>query len=298
MIDADSNLISVGMPIRNEARYLRAALDALTSQMGVEMELIISDNASTDDTPLICREYCARYPWISYHRFEENVGAAANFIYVLEQARGKYFMWASGHDLWDRNFLQECSGTLDNAENAVVAFGTTRWIDADGNPYPRVVGWSDTRGLSVVGRYFTVFWGNMNPILGLMRTRNLKSQRMESMAGNDLAVLLGLALEGDFIHAQGASWSRREFRHEASYSQKLARYRSADYALTTSLVGRLFPLARLPLRILGDLFASRLKLGKKLLIASALLPGLLAKYLVDKSRRPVDAGRMVVHSEI
>src|SRR5688572_33353144 len=125
MSNAHLNLISVGMPIRNEARFLRAALDALTAQTGVELELIISDNASTDDTPAICHEYCARFPWISYHRFEENIGAAANFSYVLGQARGKYFMWASGHDLWAPNYLQECGRMLDRFPGAVIAAGNT-----------------------------------------------------------------------------------------------------------------------------------------------------------------------------
>lgn len=277
-------LISVGMPIRNEARFLRAALDSLTRQHGVNLELIISDNASTDDTAAICHEFCARFPWIRYHRFEHNAGAAANFTYVLEQARGKYFMWASGHDLWAENYLRECSGMLERIPGAVLAAGDTTWIDGAGLPHPKASGWNDTRGASLVGRYFTVFWGNMNPIIALIRTAELRAVGIANMTGGDLAMLLALALRGDFVHCSHTSWQRREFRDEASYAHKLKRYASKEFALGGGLLARYFPLARLPLRIFGDLVAADIARVAKLQITLILAPSLLVKYFADRAR--------------
>lgn len=282
--DAAPPLISVGMPIRNEERFLRAALDALTRQTGVKLEIIISDNASTDATPAICQEYCARFPWISYHRFEENAGAAANFTYVLEQARGKYFMWASGHDLWQENYLKECSSMLERFPEAVLAAGETLWIDANDAPHARSSGWNDTRGASRVGRYFTVFWGNMNPIIALIRSAELKAVGIANMAGGDLAMLLALALRGDFIHTCHTSWKRREFRDEASYAQKLKRYGGKEFALGGGFLARVFPLARLPLRIIGDVCRAELGFGSKLQLLLILFPSLLVKYFADRAR--------------
>jgi glycosyltransferase involved in cell wall biosynthesis len=278
-------LISIGMPVRNEGKFLARALDTLVAQAGVNLEIFISDNASTDNTAEICEDYRARHSFIRYHRFEHNVGASANFHHVLHQTKGEYFMWASGHDLWDDNYLAECSRLLNQQPGAVIAFGATHWIDAEGKPFSRETGFSDTRGLSVIARYFTVFWGNMNPIIAMIRARDLKQQDFNDMVGVDLAILLALSLRGDFVHSCHTNWYRREFRKEASYQQKLERYRSADYALSTSFMGRYFPLARLPLRIVSDLYASGLSFGMKLLIMLILLPSFPVKYLVDKSRK-------------
>lgn len=280
-----SMLISIGMPVRNEARFLDAALTALVRQTAVNLEIIISDNASTDATGSICKRYSEQYPFIRYHRFEDNIGAGANFRFVLQEARGAYFMWASGHDVWDSNYLQECSAALQTNPGAMLAFGTTKWIGEDGKPFPRLWGWSDTRGLSVVGRYCTVFWGNMNPILGMIRTRELQQQRFDDMVGVDLAILLGLAMRGDFMHVCSTGWYRREFRKESSYQQKLDRYRSADFALSTSLLARYFPLILLPFRILGDVFSSSLPARQKSQLILILLASLPVKYFADKSRK-------------
>jgi len=88
--------MSIGIPVCNEDRFLEETLRSLLSQDYGNMEIIISDNASTDRTEEICREFSARDMRISYYRFKDNQGAIANFRRVLEVARGKYFMWAAG----------------------------------------------------------------------------------------------------------------------------------------------------------------------------------------------------------
>lgn len=279
-------LVSVGMPVRNEAAFLEAALKSLLAQSAVNLELIISDNASTDDTEALCRHYASLDPRIRYHRFEKNIGASANFRWVLEQAKGDYFMWASGHDLWDSNYLQACSEALEANREAVIAFGTVSWIGADGESYPRSWGWSDTRGLSMLGRYFTVFWGNMNPIIGMIRREELVRHRFDDMVGIDLAILLALSLTGPNLHVWQTGWCRREFRKEVSYEQKLQRYSSADYALATTWLDRYFPFMRLPLRIVRDLFRAPVSVGFKLMILVILLVSMPMKYIVDKAAKP------------
>jgi glycosyltransferase involved in cell wall biosynthesis len=279
-------LISIGMPVRNEERFLRKALDSLLAQTHANFEIIISDNASSDATPEICRDYARRHPErIRFHGSDVNIGASANFSRVLAEARGKYFMWAAGHDVWEENYLEVCIAALDANADAMIAFGTTRWINEHGEPFGLHTGWTDTRGLSRVGRYFTTFWGNMNPILGLMRTDVIQCQKFNDMVGVDLAILLALAMQGDFVHCTNTCWNRREFRHEANYEQKLQRYRSADYALSRSLISRWFPLARLPLRILQDLWAAEASVGTRLLLTMLLAGALPAKYLTDRNRK-------------
>ena len=67
--------VSVGMPVYNGQRDVKAASNAVLVQTFRDFELIISDNASTDATEAICREYVARDPRIRYSRNDENLGS-------------------------------------------------------------------------------------------------------------------------------------------------------------------------------------------------------------------------------
>ena len=100
-----SPTVSIGMPVYNGEKYIREALDSLLAQTFTDFELIISDNASTDDTGVICREYAARDPRVRYVRQSENRGAMANFQPVLDKARDEYFMWAAANNRWDGAWL-------------------------------------------------------------------------------------------------------------------------------------------------------------------------------------------------
>lgn len=90
--------VSIGMPVYNGEKFIREALDSLLAQTFTDFELIISDNASTDGTEAICREYAAKDSRIRYVRQAKNLGPVANFKYVLDEAVGEYFMWAAHDD--------------------------------------------------------------------------------------------------------------------------------------------------------------------------------------------------------
>jgi len=108
---ATSPAVSIGMPVYNGAKFIREALDSLLAQSFRDFELIISDNASTDETQSLCEAYARQDSRISYIRQAKNLGAVPNFLFVLRQSRGTYFMWAAHDDIWAANWLE----TLVNA---------------------------------------------------------------------------------------------------------------------------------------------------------------------------------------
>jgi glycosyltransferase involved in cell wall biosynthesis len=81
-------LVSVGMPVYNGERCIRQALDSVLGQTYENLEVIISDNASTDNTAEICLEYAARDQRIQYHRNPVNLGVIANLPRVFELSSG------------------------------------------------------------------------------------------------------------------------------------------------------------------------------------------------------------------
>lgn len=124
--------VSMGMPVHNGEKYLRAALDSLLAQTFTGFELIISDNASTDGTESICRDYAARDPRIRYSRNHENIGAAPNMTRVFDLAVGEYFKWAAHDDLHAPTFLERCVEILDHDPSVVLSFSKIQHIDSNG----------------------------------------------------------------------------------------------------------------------------------------------------------------------
>jgi glycosyltransferase involved in cell wall biosynthesis len=208
-------LVSIGIPVYNAQRYLREALDSLVAQDYEAIELIISDNASTDETPAICREYAARDPRIRYERAEQNQGAIWNFHRVFELARGQYFMWAAFDDLREPSYVRRCVEALEEHREAVLCCTNVRFIDEAGRvtePDPRMrlthpVG--KTRADRVRALAGANFWVDF---YGLIRREALLTTRLaQPIWGFDVLLLLELCLRGDVVVVPEALFSYRIF---------------------------------------------------------------------------------------
>lgn len=125
--------VSIGMPLYNSEKYLKRSLNSLLDQDFKEYELIISDNASTDSTPEICREYSKKFKQLKINRNKKNLGVRANMRIVLEMAKGEYFMWAADDDLWSSDFISTLYEKLEMHPDAGVAMGAVRMVNEDGS---------------------------------------------------------------------------------------------------------------------------------------------------------------------
>lgn len=113
--------ISIGLPVYNGKNYLGKAIDSILSQTFSDFELIISDNASTDSTEEICREYAKKDSRVHYHRNEKNVGIARNYniTYELSSPSSEYFKWAAHDDVLLPTYLATCVEVLDKDPSVV-----------------------------------------------------------------------------------------------------------------------------------------------------------------------------------
>jgi glycosyltransferase involved in cell wall biosynthesis len=103
----DKPKITIGMPVYNGADTIKRALDSLLAQTFTNFELIISDNGSTDSTSKICLEYEQKDKRIKYIGKKDTIDIVWNFIFLVEQAKTEYFMWASDDDYWDPKFIEK-----------------------------------------------------------------------------------------------------------------------------------------------------------------------------------------------
>jgi len=199
--DGRSPKVTIGMPVYNGARHLARALDSLLAQTFTDFELLIADNASTDRTGDICRDYAQRDPRIRYVRHATNSGAVYNWNFVVEQARGEYFKWASGNDWCAPAMLEQCVRALDANSQVVVVYGRTAYIDDEDNELgvyehdPEVL---DARPSVRFERMCRELRAN-NAQSGLVRRDVLLRTGIErDFPGGDMGLMSELALHGGF----------------------------------------------------------------------------------------------------
>jgi glycosyltransferase involved in cell wall biosynthesis len=125
--------VTIGLPVFNGERFLAEALDAIVTQSFEDFELLISDNASTDSTPEICRDFAARDRRIRVDRLPQNLGASINYNRLVDMARGRFFKWATHDDLLAPSFLEKCVEHLDADPRMVLCSCEIDIIDSDGS---------------------------------------------------------------------------------------------------------------------------------------------------------------------
>ena len=165
--------VSVGLPTFNRPAGLRRAAESVLAQTWTDLELVISDNASGDETRSVCEELARRDQRVKVVRHEANVGAEANFRSVLEQASGTFFMWLADDDWLGEGALAACAQLLIERPDHAIACARSHYVRG-GEPAfaerPVDLLQASARG-RVIAFFRTVTLNG--PIYGLMRREHL-----------------------------------------------------------------------------------------------------------------------------
>ena len=194
-------VVSIGMPVYNGARFMRATLDSLLAQTFTDFELIISDNASTDATEAICRSYAEMDKRIRYIRQPENMGATYNWRFVAAIAKGTYFKWASSNDRCDPTLIEKCLGALQGDSGLVLAYPRTVLIDDNDVILEKYEKDLEVLDPSPSERFIRVATGMAlnNAMCGLIRLNVLRKTRGErGYPAGDMVLMAELVLHGGF----------------------------------------------------------------------------------------------------
>lgn len=100
-----SKLLTISVPTYNGSRTINNMLDRLLPQCDDRVEVLICDNASTDNTGEIIEDYVMQYPFVKHIRNERNIGPDSNFILCMTKATGKYTLLLSDDDILVENSL-------------------------------------------------------------------------------------------------------------------------------------------------------------------------------------------------
>lgn len=216
--EAAAPSLTIGLPVYNGEKYLRQALDALLAQTYRDFELIISDNASTDETAGICREYSARDARIRYIRQPVNLGAAPNHMVLVPEASGRYFKWASHDDLYAPELIRRCVEVLESRPEVVLAHAWDAIIDEDGRvvkEYPYTLRSDDPRPWRRLRSLLYEPGGN--DFYGVIRTDVLRRvDPHDSYYNADRTFVASLCLQGQFAQVPEVLYFRRDHADRAS----------------------------------------------------------------------------------
>jgi glycosyltransferase involved in cell wall biosynthesis len=189
------------MPVYNGANYIRRAVQSILAQDYEDFELIISDNASTDETESICREFAARDSRIYYARNDTNVGASRNYNKVFRLARGQFFKWAAHDDECYPTLLRRCVEVLERAPDQVVmVYPLAELIDKEGKVLISILDRIECRDPRPHRRLAHLLWyrGDCDAVFGLIKAEYLKKTRLIGpLFAADIVLLAELAMLGE-----------------------------------------------------------------------------------------------------
>lgn len=206
--------VTVGVPVYNGAESLAAALESIAAQSLRDIEIVISDNASTDRTAEICRDFATRDPRVRYFRQPATVAAPYNFAFVLKEARAPYFMWAAHDDVRDQDFIARLKAALDGDADAALAFGDLDLVFGD--RVQRLPLDFANKGRTCLRRLADNAFKELYNLYGLWRTDALR--RVEWRDNEwwwDTPMMMAAAMTGDFIYVPGVSLRYRRYARPA-----------------------------------------------------------------------------------
>jgi glycosyltransferase involved in cell wall biosynthesis len=124
-------LVSIGLPVYNGALHLAEALRSALDQDYPNLEVVICDNASEDETQAICRRFEAEDSRVRYLGSPTNIGFLPNFRRALTEARGTYFTWLAHDDvLSDPGYLSAAVECLERNRSAVTCTTAFRILNS------------------------------------------------------------------------------------------------------------------------------------------------------------------------
>ncbi len=270
-------LVSIGLPVFNGEDYLESSLDTLFSQSYQNIEIVVCDNASTDNTQSIVERYRSKDERIKYHRHKKNLGAALNYNRTFELSTGKYFKWAAHDDIIHENYIEQCVLAMEHDELVSLVQPLTGQIDGDGNDtghlYTSVNSLiPDNTSDRELYRILIQDRGAWVRIFGLIRSSVLKKTPLiDNYVGSDLTLLGELGLNGKVRDIDTVMFWRREHAGTSTTGKYKVRRKRLNWFDTSQNPKITLPEWRLNYEMFNSITRQNIPLSRKLSCGIAVL---------------------------
>lgn len=257
--------VSIGLPVYNGERYLADTVQTILAQSLTRIELIISDNGSTDGTESICRDIAQLDSRVRYFRQDSNRGAAWNYNHVFALSRASYFKWAAHDDPIEPTFLARCVHLLDTDPSVVTAFTAVKRIDEQGHVISIKPPAVRTDGPTAAQRFHATLVGvPFEAVFGVIRREVLqRTALIGSYANSDEVLLRELTLHGRLVQIPDPLFHSRDHAGNSVRSHPSPAERAAWFDPSSSR-RVVFPICREGAEYVRCIRRSRLPLGQRL----------------------------------
>jgi glycosyltransferase involved in cell wall biosynthesis len=198
-------LVSVGLPIRNGAQTLKDVVSSVLTQDHERLELVICDNASTDDTEAMCRELAKDDQRIAYYRQPRNVGLLNNFVHVMRLAKGTFFRWIGDNDRLAPNYVSRCLEAFADDPRLILVTTQILYTSSKGDTQTHPYMGSTLRSDDPVDRFCEFLRSlldgmTLDPAYSLMRRGAVAAIPRRNMIVEDEVFATRLAMAGPWGH--------------------------------------------------------------------------------------------------
>ena len=206
-------LVSIGLLSYNRSKYLLESIKSLRAQSYKNLEIIISDDASTDDSKKIILKFAKIDNRIKTFFHKRNLGLVSNSNFVLQKAKGKYFVWASNDDLWHKDFIKILVTSLESDKTAVLAVPDYVLFRKEIKVVERLPLPKKLADYSLIKTYIL-----KRPLLvwGLFRTKEMKEvggfyqDNRPIYGGSDNITIFRLLFKGSLVHIKKPLFYKRD----------------------------------------------------------------------------------------
>ena len=206
------NKVSVGIPVYNGEKWINETVGSILSQTYGDIEVIISDNATTDNTESICRDLSDKDSRVKYFRNDENIGVANNFNNVFYHSTGDYFKWSSVSDLIMPDFIEKCMDRFSCDDDIALVCPSTVLFNEEAGTEEKYVDGLDVSSDSAVERFINYLENiKLNNIMnGVIKSEALKKTGLfKNFLAADVNMIAELALYGKLVYLPEYLFYRR-----------------------------------------------------------------------------------------
>lgn len=280
----DTPLVSIGIPTFNRSEQLKRSIESALQQDYPNIEVIVSDNASPDSTQQLCQRYSE-----TDHRFramiqEAPIKPTENFLAVLSESKGKYFMWLGDDDWLDPNYVSVCLEAMTRSNDIVIASGQPLYYRGEHFArYGKCLQLTHRTWWRRVLKYYSEVTDN-GIFYGLMERRVLEKVQFKNEMASDWHLIANLLVHGKCITLPQTCVHREMggASHNASKTAKAfgASRLAATFPYVTIAIGAFRNVATID----GNSFA-RYSIPMRCLLGATLTSVILFKTTIRKLKR-------------
>lgn len=219
-------LVTIGLPTYNRPAGLKKCLETIINQSYKNLEIIISDNCSTDETvQRVILEFASKDSRIKHFRQPVNIGLEENFNFVYAKAMAGYFTWMSDDDHFDSNYVEECVKFLENNPGHILCSGVAKYYSGSNFLFDEQMFKLDRP--SAFKRVFSFFKqaGKNGNFYGVFRNHQLKAKPIGEHVGCDWSFMAKIAILGKLSYVSTTAYHRSADGNSGTRKKMVQKFR-------------------------------------------------------------------------